>query len=269
MMITSRKNLLAQRAREARDGRGRDLLFVEGLRLCEEAARARVGIEDVLFTEEFAAGGREARLLDDLSRAGARLATVSEGVLASVADTKTPQGIVLLARRPACDRESFERAVGGASPLFVVLHGANNPANAGAVMRVAEAAGASGLVATAGSTDLLSPKSLRASAGSALRLPLWAGAAFDELIGWCKARGVETFATDLAAERSHTEVDWRGARAVVFGAEAGGLSAEEASAADARVRIPMRAPVESLNLAVAAAVVLYEAARQRGFAGRE
>ncbi|MCA1815682.1 MAG: RNA methyltransferase [Acidobacteria bacterium] len=264
-MITSRKNPLAQRAREARGGRARDVLFVEGLRLCEEAARAGLAIEDVLFTEEFAAGARAARLLSGLRQTGARLSTVSEGVLASVADTKTPQGVVLLARRPACDRESFERAVAGATPLVVVLHGANNPANAGAVARVAEAAGASGLVATAGSTDLLSPKSLRASAGSAFRLPLWAGAAFDEVIGWCKARGVETFATDLAAGRSHTEVDWRGARAVVIGAEAGGLSAGEAAAADARVRIPMRAPVESLNLAVAAAVVLYEAARQRGF----
>jgi TrmH family RNA methyltransferase len=264
-LITSRKNPLAQRAREARDGRAREFVFVEGLRLCEEAARAGLPVEDVLFTEGFAKGERAAWLLGELRRTGARLTPVSDGVLASVADTKTPQGVVLLARRPACDRESFERAMPG-EPLVVVLHGANNPANAGAVVRVAEAAGASGLVATAGTTDLLSPKSLRASAGSAFRLPLWAGATFEEVLGWCGERGVETFATDLSAERSHTEVDWRGARAIICGAEAGGLSSAEAAAADGRVRIPMRAPVESLNVAVAAAVVLYEAARQRGFA---
>ena len=200
-MITSRKNPLAQRAREARDGRARDVVFVEGLRLCEEAASAGLEIEDVLFTEEFASGSRASHLLGELRPTKARLASVSESVLASVADTKTPQGIALLARRPACDRESFARAMADA-PLVVVLHGVNNPANAGAVARVAEAAGAAGLIATAGSTDLLSPKSLRASAGSAFRLPLWAGATFEEVIAFFRERGVEIFATDLGAGRT-------------------------------------------------------------------
>lgn len=266
-MITSRHNSLAQRVRAVRDGRDAARVFVEGLRLCEEAARSGLAVEDALFTEKLAAGERGARLLEELrARGGVNVAEVSEGVLASVSDTKTPQGVLLVARRPATDLERFERAL-PAEPLVVVLHGVGNPANAGAALRVAEAAGAAGVVSTAGSTDLLSPKSLRGSMGSAFRLPLWTGASFAEVLAWCGGRGILTVGTDLCAERAHTEIDWAGARAVVCGAEAGGLAPEEAAAADLRVRIPMRPPVESLNVAVALAVVLYEAARQRGFPG--
>jgi TrmH family RNA methyltransferase len=269
-MITSRHNPLARRARSVRDGRDATRIFAEGLRLCEEAARSGLAIEDVLFTAKFAGVERGARLLADLRSSGrVNVAEVSESVLASVSDTKTPQGVAVVARRPATDRESFEHAL-PAEPLLVVLHGVGNPANAGAALRVAEAAGAAGVVSTAGSTDLLSPKSLRGSMGSAFRLPLWTGAGFAEVIAWCRSRGVLTVGTDLNAERAHTGIAWAGARAVVCGAEAAGLADAEAGAADQRVRIPMRPPVESLNVAVALAVVLYEAARQRGFpAGRD
>jgi TrmH family RNA methyltransferase len=262
-MITSRKNSLAQRARAAREGRDGELVFVEGVRLCEEAVRSGLRVEEVLFTEKISSDGRAALLLDELRRGGGHLTQVSEGVLESVADTRTPQGIVLLARRPPCDRATFERALGDA-PLLVILHGVNNPSNAGAMLRVAEAAGASGVAATAGSTDLLSPKALRSAMGSSFRLPLWSGATLEEVIEWCKGRAIKVVATDMGATRAHTGIDWRGAHAVLCGAEGNGLTAREVADADEQVRIPMRAPVESLNVAVALGVVLYEAARQRG-----
>ncbi|HEX8119382.1 MAG TPA: RNA methyltransferase, partial [Pyrinomonadaceae bacterium] len=181
-----------------------------------------------------------------------------------VSDTKTPQGVVALVRRPQTGRERIEKA--GGVPLVVVLHRANNPSNAGAVLRVAEAAGATGVVLTKGSTDPLSPKSLRGSMGSAFRLPLWTGPTLEEVLGWCAGRGIRTVTTAAAAPSLHTEIDWKTPRAVVLGPEAGGLTVEEVGAADDAVRIPMREPVESLNLATALAVVLYEAARQRNFA---
>ncbi|MFN2481696.1 MAG: TrmH family RNA methyltransferase [Pyrinomonadaceae bacterium] len=263
-MITSRQNPLAQRFRAVREGRDDELIFVEGVRLCAEAARSALLIEAVLFTDKMASEGRGAPLLERLGRGGARLTQVSESVLDSVADTRTPQGIVLLARRPRCDRETFESAL-GVEPLLVVLHGVSNPSNSGAMLRVAEAAGAAGVVATKGSTDLLSPKSLRSAMGSSFRLPQWAGATLAEVSGWCKSRGIKIVATDAGAAVPHTEVDWRGARAVLLGAEGSGLSAREVAAADVSVRIPMREPVESLNVAVALGVLLYEAARQRNF----
>lgn len=260
--IDSRSNPLVREARRVRDGKERALIFVEGVRLCEEAARSPLAVVDVLYTEKLSSEPRGAKLLADLKDSARRAALVSEQVLASVSDTKTPQGIVALARRPATDSSVLDAGDANA-PLLVVLHGVSNPSNAGAMLRVAEAAGATGVIATAGTTDIFSPKALRGAMGSSFRLPVWAGASFAEVVSWCAGRGVQTVATDVRAGRVHTAIDWTVARAVVVGAEAGGLDAAEADAADTSIRIPMREPVESLNVAVALAVVLYEAARQR------
>ena len=261
--ITSRKNPLAQRARAARDGRERGLVFAEGVRLCEEALSAGVRVELVLHTHALAEDARGAALLSKMRVVCPDVHLVSEDVLDSVSDTKTPQGVVALLTRPQTGREVVERT--GGIPLIVVVHRANNPSNAGAMLRVAEAAGASAVVFTRGSTDPLSAKALRGAMGSAFRLPLWIGPTLEEVLGWCAARDIRTVATAAEAGAVHTEVDWTRPSAIVVGPEAGGLSEEETRAADERVRIPMREPVESLNVAVALSVVLYEAARQRGF----
>ena len=259
--ITSRKNPLVQRARAVREGREKEFIFVEGVRLCEEAARAALDIEAVLHAPALERDGRGARLLGELRGRAARVLAADASVLDFVSDTKTSQGVVALARRPRTGPESLEAEKG--VPLVVVMHRVNNPSNAGAMLRVAEAAGATGAVTTAGSTDLFSPKSLRGSMGSAFRLPLWEGAALEEVLGWCAARGTRAVATAASAPLAHTELDWTTPRAVLVGPEAGGLSAEETLAAADSVRIPMRPPVESLNVAVALGVILYEAARQR------
>jgi TrmH family RNA methyltransferase len=261
--ITSRRNPQAQRARAAREGRERGLVFVEGVRLCEEAVRAGLGFELALYARGVEDDARGASLLERLREVCPAVLPVSDDVLGSVSDTKTPQGVVALARRPPTGREVLEGAAG--VPLVVVCHRANNPSNAGAMLRVAEAAGATGAVFTEGSTDPLSAKALRGSMGSAFRLPLWTGPTLAEALRWCAARGVRAVATAAGASALHTEVDWTPPRAVVVGPEAGGLSDEELGAAAERVRVPMRGPVESLNVAAALAVVLYEAARQRGF----
>ncbi|HVF68773.1 MAG TPA: RNA methyltransferase [Pyrinomonadaceae bacterium] len=262
-LITSRKNPLAQSARSVREGRERESVFVEGLRLCEEAVRAGVAFDFVLHTRALEENARGSRLLARLREVCPRVVAASEVVLESVSDTKTPQGVVAIVRRPESGPEVLERVT--QTPLVVILHGANNPSNAGAALRVAEAAGATGLVITKGSVDLFSPKSLRGSMGSAFRLPVWAGATFEEALAWCDARGIRAVATAASARVTHVEVDWTGPRAVVLGPEAGGLADEEVRACAEVLRVPMREPVESLNLTTALAVVLYEAARQRGF----
>ncbi|HKG13497.1 MAG TPA: RNA methyltransferase [Pyrinomonadaceae bacterium] len=262
-LITSRKNPLAQRARSVRDGRERESVFVEGLRLCEEALRANVGFDFALHTRPLEETARGSRLLARLREVCPRVVAVSDAVLESVSDTKTPQGVVAVVRRPQSGPEILERIT--STPLVVILHGANNPSNAGAALRVAEAAGATGLIITKGSVDLFSPKSLRGSMGSAFRLPVWAGASFEDALRWCDERRIRTVATDASARAGHTEIDWKTPRAVVLGPEAGGLTGGEVRACAESLRVPMREPVESLNLTTALAVVLYEAARQRGF----
>ncbi|MBX5477526.1 MAG: RNA methyltransferase [Pyrinomonas methylaliphatogenes] len=270
-LITSRNNERLKLARAVRDGRERDLIFIEGARLCEEALRSETRIEELLVAESTLADERIAKLIAKLRARGPQMRIVRDDIFASVADTATPQGIILLARRPQTDRHEFERCLAARNearsdvPLIVILHRLNNPLNAGAIARTSEAAGAIGLIATQGTTDLLSPKALRGAMGSSLRLPIWTGARLDEALAWCRTHAIRTVALDPRAEVSHTEFDWRAPCAILLGAEAEGLSADERRATDERVRIPMRPPVESLNVAVAAGIVLYEAVRQRGF----
>lgn len=262
-MITSRDNPLLRRARAVRDGKIDESIFVEGLRLCEEALVSGLNIEAVIHSEEIARRERAAELLEKLGQACGKLASVDEKLLASVSYTRTPQGIVLLASRPASDEIHF-KAKQPSLPLLVVLHGINNPVNVGAILRTAEAAGVTGVVATANTADPFAPRALRGAMGSAFRLPVWRGARFPEVVAWCAAQGIRTIGADAEGSKSHTEVDWRGACALIVGPESTGLSSGEIDLAGEVVRIPMQGSVESLNVAVAAGILLYEAMRQRG-----
>jgi len=262
MNITSRDNSLLRHARAVRDGKVNELIFVEGLRLAEEALRSGLSIEAVIYSEEIARKERAALLINQLGAASQKVASVSEKLLESISYTKTPQGIVVLASRPASDKATFQEKQ-PASPFLVILHGINNPVNVGAILRTAEAAGVTGAIATANTSNAFSPKALRGAMGSAFRLPIWVGANFDDLIAWCSASGIRTFSTAAAGAKSYTEVDWSGPCALIVGPESTGLSPAEIAAADEAVRIPMQGAVESLNVAVATGIILYEANRQR------
>jgi TrmH family RNA methyltransferase len=263
MKITSRDNSLLHRARAVRDGKITESIFVEGLRLCEEALTSKLNIEAVIYSEEIARKERAAQAIAELGNLCKVVASVSEKLLDSISYTRTPQGIVLLAARPASDEASF-KARQPASPQLVVMHGINNPVNVGAILRTAEAAGVTGTIATAKTSDPFSPKALRGAMGSAFRLPIWTGPDYADVIAWCAERGIRTIAASANSPRLFTEVDWRGATALVVGPESAGLSIDEISAAAEAVRIPMQGSVESLNVAVATGVLLYEASRQRG-----
>ena len=245
-----------------RDGKVDDSIFVEGLRLCEEALTSGLKIEAVIYSEEIARKERAAHLIERLGKACEQVASASEKLLESISYTKTPQGIVVLASRPANDKASFKENQ-PASPLLVVLHGINNPVNVGAILRTAEAAGATGAIATANTSDPFSPKALRGAMGSAFRLPIWMGSSFAEVIAWCVERGVRTVCADAEGQKSFSEIDWRGPRALIIGTESTGLLPDEIAATDEAVRIPMQGFVESLNVAVATGIILYEANRQR------
>src|ERR1051326_4416552 len=166
-MITSRDNALVKRARAIRDGKIHEQIFLEGLRLCEEAAKALSveSIKDVLYTERIIADERGANLLHALKSTGKRATLVHESVFASISSVKAPQGIVLLASRPYTRRSEILQS-SNEVPLLVILHRLNNPSNAGAILRTAEAAGASGAILTQGTTDIFSPKALRGAMGS-------------------------------------------------------------------------------------------------------
>jgi len=262
MKITSRDNSLLRHARAVRDGKVRESIFVEGLRLCEEALSSGLQIEAVIYSEEIARKERAAGLIERLQATSAKTASVSEKLLESISFTKTPQGIVVLAERPPISEDEFKIRQ-PVTPLLVLMHGVNNPVNVGAIIRTAEAAGVTGIIATTNTSDPFSAKALRGAMGSAFRLPIWKGATYSEVISWCAQRGIRTNCADVEAKRTFTEIDWVGPSALIVGPESTGLSSGEIASAEEAVRIPMEGSVESLNVAVAAAVVLYEAHRQR------
>src|SRR5438552_8185882 len=207
MKITSRDNSLLRRARAVRDGKIDELIFVEGLRLCEEALSSGLKIEAVIYSEEIARKERATQLIAELRSLCDAVASVSEKLLDSISYTRTPQGIVLLAARPASDEASFT-STQPASPQLVVMHGINNPVNVGAILRTAEAAGVTGAIATANTSDPFSPKALRGAMGSAFRLPIWKGPSYTGVLKWCTERGIHSVCADAEGMKVFTDFDW-------------------------------------------------------------
>lgn len=262
MLITSRHNELLKQARAVRLGRNRQALFIEGVRLCEEAARSALVLEAVIHAQNLTRTERGQQVLNALLQRAPRVACVPDEIFNTLSDVEVHQGVCVLARTPATGPPVLpENAV----PLLLILHGLNNPSNAGALLRTAEAAGVNGVIATAGTTYLFAPKALRGAMGAAFRLPVWMGATLAEVVAWCRACQIRTVCADVRATVQHTEIEWTRPTALVMGREADGLTDAERALLDDMLRIPMHAPVESLNVAVAAGIALYEAARQREF----
>jgi len=247
---------------------------VEGLRLVEEALASGCRIEAVLFSES---GERHreklAHLISRPEMAFPVLKT-TDRLFEGIADTEHPQGVAaLVVPRQTQLEDLFSTPRGACSPLIVVLAGVQDPGNVGTILRTAAAFGATGAVTSAtgqsGTASPFSPKALRASAGAALHLPLVAGAALGILLTQFKLNAISTVATCVhessAAHASVApwEIDWCQPIALLVGNEGAGLPEDVVHSADARIQIPMERRVESLNAAAAAAVLFYEAYRQR------
>ena len=262
--ITSRDNPKLKHARKVRDGKTPDEIFLEGLRLAEEALRSNVDVNSAFISSNFGQHTREAEFVRGLEDRDISLFAVDDKLFQSIADTKNSQGVILICRRPHTSFSHFEnRSTENADSLAIFLNRINNPSNLGAILRTAEAAGVANVIVSDNSADVFTPKSLRASMGSGLRLNIWENAAFDDVIGWAGEHGLETTTADTGAERDYTDVCWKTPRLLVFGSEADGLTADELAKIEEAIKIPMENDVESLNLAVSCGIILFEAKRQR------
>jgi len=174
----------------------------------------------------------------------------------------------MIARRPANRSVEELFQIKGGLPLWVCLEKPNNPSNLGAVLRTAEAAGVRGVILTANSADPFASKALRASMGSAFRIPIALVEGFSDLLEMARLSSVTVAAMVASGNCDYLEVDWTKPTLLVVGSEADGLSKEIADATDKLIRVEMKEPVESLNLAVSAGVVMFEAKRQNGLANR-
>ena len=233
---------------------------LEGFRLVSEALRSRLELEAILASAS--AEAHLASLLAELDHPTIVLRTTDK-LFASVAATETPQGIAALLRAP---RFAFEDLLRGGDPLVVVLAGVQDPGNVGTILRSAEALGATGAIALRGTAHPHSPKALRASAGSVLRLPVISELAAPVALAQLRVSGLKIVAASSAknpAARDPGSFNFRQPVALFIGNEGAGLPPEIERSADALIRIQLAEPVESLNAAVAASLILYEAARQR------
>ncbi len=267
------KNLI--KSKKARDEQG--LFVTEGIKIFSETPMDRV--EAVFATAEFA--GEHPEMISRIPAGTECVLDVRADRFAGLSDTKSPQGIIAVVRKKKytlpdilgkagsgrIDSETDMDAVRRAAPLIVVLENLQDPGNAGTILRTAEAAGVSGVILTEGSVDLYNPKVIRSTMGCIFRMPHLVVKSADELLPKLRAAGITTYAAHLRGSISHFEGDYTGGTAFFIGNESRGLSDELSGKLDVLMKIPMSGKVESLNAAMAAGILMYEAKRQRTVAG--
>jgi TrmH family RNA methyltransferase len=256
-MITSPSNLtlkLIRALQSQRKAREKERLFViEGVRLVEEAVRANAPVRLALHTDDLDPRSRAA--LHQLARLGAQIEVVSPKVMAAASDTQTPQGLLAV----VSFLSSFILHPSSFS-FALVLDRLSDPGNLGTILRAADAAGVQAAFLAPGTVDAHNPKVVRAAMGAHFHLPI-VEASWDELKN--HLAGLAVWLAEARAGEPYDRVDWRAPSALVVGSEAEGPSDAARRLTPQRVHIPMPGLAESLNAAVAAGVLLFEAARQR------
>jgi TrmH family RNA methyltransferase len=262
-MLTSRTNprvveVAALRTRRERERHG--LTLVDGVREIRRAIDAGASVVEVFSCDLLLAGPEAKAALDAIRATGTRLTPVNETVFAKLAFGERAEGLLAVIRIPDL---RLERLTLPADPLVVVIEAVEKPGNVGAVLRSADGAGADALIAASPRTDLYNPNAIRASAGTVFSVAL-AAATSPDVLAWARAGGLRIVTTRVDAERSYVDADLRGPLAIVLGAETDGLTDVWHGEAVEAVRIPMHGTADSLNVSVSAAILLYEARRQRG-----
>jgi TrmH family RNA methyltransferase len=258
--ITSRRNPIVARYRDSARGRPPDSVLLDGAHLVSEALAAGVRLRHVAVASEALARDDIRAIVDTLAGRGIDIAAASTAVMQAISPVRSASQIVAIGERPAAD---IARIYGDDAALVVITADVQDPGNVGAIVRVAEAGGASGLVAAGRTANPFGWKALRGSMGSALRLPVAVDPATDHAAADARRHGCRLVAMVPRGGQPHSESDLRGRVAILVGGEGAGIAQGAVDSADVRVTIPMAPPVESLNAAVAAAVLIYEARRQR------
>ncbi len=261
-VLTSKANPLVQKFRLAATRVRRappELVVAEGLRVLEEAVKARCPIEAVLVADVFGSDARGLELLARWSELNIPVRRASAAVLKAMSEVVSPQGALALVRVPI---HTLSDLADEPNPLILCLDGIQDPGNLGTLLRTARAAGASRVFSVAGSVSARNPKAIRASAGAFFHLPVVEGLRPAQILDYCRARRIPMYKADVKAEAPCWDADLAGSAAIVLGNEARGLTDGDWDAL-APIKIPMATGVESLNVAAAGAILLYEALRQR------
>ena len=243
--------------------RRKDGVFVaEGVKMLAEAPAD--WIHDIYMTQDVAKRlanskeEKEQRIWKKVVSAGYEL--VSTEVMKKAADTQTPQGILVVLKQPKYSVEDIFSVKNG---LYLVLEDLQDPGNLGTIIRTAEGAGVNGVIMSKETVDIFNPKTIRSTMGSVYRVPFLYVDSLSEVLGKMKKRSIATYAAHLSGKDYYSAFSFKGGTAFLIGNEGNGLKKETADLADHYLKIPMEGQVESLNAAIAASLLVYEAYRQR------
>jgi len=261
-MITSTSNAKVKylvnlkKKRKARDSE--NVFLVEGIRMFREVPADK--LKEVYVSETFYK--KERKTVDQIAlRSGLRAEVLSDNVFSHVSDTMTPQGILCVVEQMNYTLENV--LANGDVAHLMVLDNLQDPGNLGTIVRTAEGAGVTGIIMSKETVDIYNPKVIRSTMGSIYRMPFYYAENLLDAIAEMKKKNISTYAAHLDGKNAYDEEDYKKPCAFFIGNEGNGLRDEIADAADTYIRIPMCGQVESLNAAIAACVLMFEAARQR------
>jgi TrmH family RNA methyltransferase len=260
--ITSLQNSRVKDAVRLRDRRHREKqgrIRIDGARELLRAIRAGVALVEVFVCKSLCQSAEARQVLEELSDCGAEILDVAEPVFEKLAFGDRAEGVVGVATMP---RPTLSELKLPQNPLVAVLEGVEKPGNVGAVLRTADAAGVSALVVADGRTDLYNPNAIRASLGTIFTMPVCSATA-EETLDWLRRHSLAIHAARVDGSVPYTSVDYRAPTAIILGSEAEGLTDVWTDADVTPIRLPMLGAADSLNVSATAAVLFYEALRQR------
>ena len=260
--ISSKENSAVKYLRSLSDPKNRRkerAFLIEGTKMVEEALRDNRGVTMVVASPTIVQRHGKGILKLAESRS-VEVVWISERLMDTISENKTPQPVMAVVKM---SEHSEEELLAHSAKLIIVAHQLQDPGNLGTIIRTSEAVGASGVALTPNTVDPFNAKAVRASMGSVLRLPIVPIGDFAGFIKKCKQQGFQTAATVVTGKKTHFDVDLTKPTVVILGQEGAGLPQNIMPDIDLRIRIPMAATIDSLNVATAAAVILYEAMRQR------
>lgn len=256
-MISSTSNqqmkALSALLKKSKERKEKGVFVVEGTKMVAEAPKD--WLQSVYVSESYEKNPENARLLRDFT-----YEVVSDSVFKSVSDTQTPQGILAVVRMP---KYTLEALIDGDKTHLLILESIQDPGNLGTMVRTGEGAGITGVIMNKTTVDLFNPKTIRSTMGSIYRVPFYVAEDLAETLDSLKKQGVALYAAHLKGEHAYDEEDYTGACGFLIGNEGNGLSDTIANLADTYIKIPMEGQVESLNAAISASLLMYEANRQR------
>ncbi len=264
-MITSSANSrvkqVIQWQTKAKERKKAGVFLTEGFKMYEEAPlesilEVYVAESALAFLEKMDA--KEEKTAEKLKKTGYEV--VADSLFKKMADTQTPQGILCVVKQP---EYRLEEILKQDRPLLMILENLQDPGNLGTIIRTGEGAGVTGVIMTAKTVDIFNPKVIRATMGSVFRVPFLYVEDMEDTLKKLKEKGIRTYAAHLAGREYYDSFSFTGGTAFLIGNEGNGLEKNTADLADSYLKIPMEGKVESLNAAIAASLLMYEAQRQR------